>query len=178
MIPVKLSAAIFPTVLLLSACGNSEMDELKSWMEHEKKSARVVTPKISAPKVYVPVPYLGKDKTSPFDKAKLLEVLARLKAASSNGLEPDQNRPREVLESFPLDTLAMVGMIEKDKVKYALIRADKTIYQIKIGNYLGQNYGMVINITDNDIELKEIVQDAAGEWVERMSKLELQERTK
>ncbi len=166
------------SVILLSACGSSEMDELKSWMDAERKSAVVVVPKISAPKVYTPVPYMGKAEIAPFDTAKLTVVIARLRAASSNGLEPDQNRPKEALEAYPLDTLSLVGMIEKDKIKYGLIKADKTIYQIKLGNYLGQNFGMVVKITDSEVEIKEIVQDAAGEWVERMNKLELQESTK
>jgi len=178
MIPTNFKFLSLTILLLLTACGGAEMDELKTWMDAEKKSARVVTPKISPPKVYVPVPYAGKNEIAPFDRAKLLVVLARLKAASSNGLEPDLNRPKEVLESFPLDTMNMVGMIEKDKIKYALVKAEKTIYQVKLGNYLGQNYGMVVGITDSEVEIKEIVQDAAGEWVERMNKLELQESTK
>lgn len=164
-------------VLMLTACGADEMDELKGWMDAERKSAIVTVPKISPPKGYTPVAYLGKAEIAPFDPLKLTVVIARINA-SSNGLEPDQNRPKEALEAYPLDTLSLVGMIEKDKIKYGLIKADKTIYQIKLGNYIGQNFGMVVKITDSELEIKEIVQDAAGDWVERMNKLELQESNK
>jgi type IV pilus assembly protein PilP len=55
---------------------------------------------------------------------------------------------------------------------------DKSIFQAKVGNYIGQNFGMIIKITDTEVQLKEIVRDASGEWVERQSKLELQESKK
>ncbi|MDO9191372.1 MAG: pilus assembly protein PilP, partial [Undibacterium sp.] len=104
--------------------------------------------------------------------------LARMKAESNNGLRPDMERRREVLEAFPLDTLKMVGVIEKANVRQALVQVDKTIYQAKLGNYVGQNFGVITKITDAEIEIKEIVQDAAGEWTERKATLELLEAKK
>ena len=101
--------------------------------------------------------------------------MARLKAESSNGLKPNLERRREALEEFPLDTLKMVGLIEDRRSKNALIQVDKTVYQARVGNYLGQNFGMITKITETEVEMKEVVQDAAGEWVERTAKLELQE---
>ncbi|MBC3920693.1 pilus assembly protein PilP [Undibacterium sp. CY18W] len=162
----------------LSACGDSEETEIRAWMEAERKEIKVVTPKLSEPKVYVPFSYEGKSSIDPFDPAKLLVVLARLKAESSNGLKPDMERRREALEAFPMDSLKMVGTIEKNKVVYALIQADKTVYQVKAGGYVGQNFGKITSIDDDAINIKEIVQDAAGDWVEREAKLELQETKK
>ncbi|MES2071346.1 MAG: pilus assembly protein PilP [Pseudomonadota bacterium] len=147
-------------------------------MDGVKKETRVVIPKISEPKVYVPVAYSGKNEMDPFNPSKLLIALARLRAESDNGLKPDMNRRREVLEAFPLDALKMVGIIEKPNMKNALIQVDKSIYQAKIGNYVGQNFGMITKITDTEVNIKEIVQDAAGDWTERLTKLELQEAKK
>jgi len=72
----------------------------------------------------------------------------------------------------------MVGLIEDKKLRNALIQVDKTVYQARVGNYLGQNFGMITKITETEVEIKEIVQDAAGEWVERTATLELQEAKK
>jgi len=164
--------------LSLSACGDSQETELRTWMDAEQKQAKAVIPKISPPKVYVPFAYGGKESIEPFNPAKLLVVLARLQAESSNGLKPNMDRPREALESFPMDSLKMVGTIEKNKMVYALVQVDKTVYQVKLGSYVGQNFGLITKISESEIEIKETVQDAAGDWTERQSKLELQEAKK
>ncbi|RYE76873.1 MAG: hypothetical protein EOO80_12045 [Oxalobacteraceae bacterium] len=69
----------------------------------------------------------------------------------------------------------MVGTLRKQGASFALLQAEHTVFQAKVGNYIGQNFGQITKISDSEVELKEIVQDAAGEWVERTAKLELQE---
>ncbi len=176
-IVIKPTLCLF-LALSLSACGDGQETELRAWMDAEQKQAKAIIPKLSPPKVYVPFAYGGKESIEPFDPAKLLAVLARLKAESSNGLKPNMDRPREALESFPMDSLKMVGTIEKNKMVYALVQVDKTVYQVKLGSYLGQNFGLITKISESDIEIKETVQDAAGDWTERQAKLELQEAKK
>ena len=91
-------------------------------------------------------------------------------------LSPDLVRRKEPLESYPLESLVMVGTLEKDKTVYALVRTpDKDVYQVRAGNYLGQNFGVVIGIGDADLKLKELVQDGSGDWTERSSTLQLQQ---
>lgn len=172
------SVILFPLVLVLTGCGDNGVAELQQWMDAVKKETRVVIAKVSEPKVYVPVPYSGKAQIDPFNPAKLLVVLARMKAESNNGLRPDMERRREVLEAFPLDSLKMVGVIEKSNIRNALIQGDKTVYQAKMGNYVGQNFGKITKITDTEIEITEIVQDATGDWTERKATLELLEAKK
>jgi type IV pilus assembly protein PilP len=173
------SSVLLLAVTSLSACGDSEETEIRAWMEAERKEIKAVIPKLSEPKVYVPFSYDAKGSTEPFDPAKLLVVLARLKAQSGNGVDaPDPNRRQDALESFPLDILKMVGTIEKNKVVYALVQADKTVYQVKAGTYIGQNVGQITKISENEIEIKEKVLDAAGDWTVRDAKLELQESKK
>ena len=169
---------LVPLVFLLAGCGDNGITELQQWMDTVKKESRVVIAKVSEPKVYVPVPYAGKNQIDPYNPAKLLVVLARIKAESNNGLRPDMERRKEVLEAFPLDSLKMVGVIEKSNSRSALIQADRTVYQAKIGNYAGLNFGKITKITDTELEITEIVQDATGDWTERKATLELLEAKK
>lgn len=80
------------------------------------------------------------------------------------------------MEAYPLDTMNMVGSLTRDKQRYALLRVDSLLYQVKAGDYLGQNFGRITKISETDITLREVVQDAAGEWIERTSTLQLQEK--
>lgn len=174
----KKTLTLGPLLFMLSGCGDNGIAELQQWMDTVKKESRVVIAKVSEPKVYVPVPYAGKSQIDPYNPAKLLIVLARMKAESNNGLRPDMERRKEVLEGYPLDSLKMVGVIEKSNNRNALIQADKTVYQAKIGNYAGTNFGKITKITDSEIEITEIVQDATGDWTERKATLELLEAKK
>ena len=172
---LKILMLLIPA-LLISACGDNGSGELTEWMATVKKETKQSIPKLTPPKVFVPVAYTGKDELDPFNAAKLLAVLARMKVSSNNG--PDMERRKEALEAFPLDSLKMVGTIEKSGLKQALIQADKTVFQAKVGGYIGQNFGLITGIADDGVEIKETVQDGAGEWVERKVKLELQESQK
>ena len=88
------------------------------------------------------------------------------------------NRRKEALEAYPLDTMAMVGSLQRAGQPVALVRVDNLLYQVKPGNYLGQNYGRVMKVTETEVVLREIVQDATGDWIERTATLQLQEKTK
>lgn len=166
------------SLLALVGCGDNGVTELKQWMESVRKDTHVIVAKVNEPKIYVPVAYSGKSELDPFNPAKLLVALARLKAESNNGLRPDMERRKEVLEAYPLDELRMVGVIERSTARHALIQMDKSVYQAKTGNYIGQNFGIITKITETNMEIKEIVQDAAGDWAERKVTLELQETKK
>lgn len=172
-----------PRTLLLSltvglaACGNDGEDELREWMGDVRRQTPVSVQKIPAPKTFSPFQYGGKDEVDPYSPAKLQVALAAQDSAKS-GLRPDLERRKEPLEAFPLDSVAMVGTLERPGTRFALLRADRNIFQVRAGNYVGQNYGKVTQITDSEVHLVEIVRDAAGEWVERSVKLELQEKEK
>ena len=92
-----------------------------------------------------------------------------------NGGAPDLNRRKEPLEAFPLEQLKMVGTLSMNNEMYAIVRADKTLYRVRKGNYMGQNFGLITDVTESEIKLKEIVQDSAGDWAERQSVLPLLE---
>jgi len=168
-------------IVLLSAlagCSGSDTQEIQLWMEETKKQTKVSIPKLSEPKKFTPFIYTAKDSVDPFSPAKLAAAFAKLQTKSTNALKPDLDRRREALETFPLDTVKMVGTMQKLGATYALLQVDKTVYNVRVGNYVGQNLGKIVSINDTAVELKEVVQDATGDWVERKAKLELQETKK
>lgn len=170
-------ARLLPLALLgaLQGCGDGGVQEVKQWMDEVRSQTPVKVQKISPPKTFTPFTYGARDQADPYSPAKLDVALAKINAKSSSPIKPDMERRREVLEAFPLDTVKMVGTLQKPGLSYALLQVDKSVYQVKVGNYVGQNFGIVTRITDTEVELKEVVRDAAGEWTERKAKLELQE---
>jgi len=172
---VMLSAILLS---VLTACGDGGIQEIKQWMDETRHETKVSIPKLVEPKKFTPFTYNGKDLIDPYSPVKLAAAFAKLQGNAKKGLEPDQNRRKDPLEAYPLDALKMVGTLEKPGLTYALLQVDQSVFQVKVGNYVGQNFGMITNITDSVVELKEIVQDATGEWVERKAQLELQETKK
>lgn len=167
------------SLLLSSAlfgCGDGGVQELSQWMKETRQQTRVSIKPLSEPKQFTPFVYDAKGREDPYSPNKLAIALA--KARKGGGIQPDLDRRREPLESYPLDTLHMVGTLAKPGLTYALLQSEKSVFQVRVGNYIGQNLGRVTRITDSAVELVETVQDASGEWVEREAKLELQETQK
>ena len=168
--------------LLLVACSSAEEDELRSWMAQERANAKPHITPLEEPKPFKPQAYLGSEGMDPFNPIKLIQVLRRESASQSNIstalLTPELSRRKEPLEAEPLDTMSMVGSLDKKGVPTALVKVGSLLYQVRVGNYLGQNYGKVTKITENAVQLREIVQDGGGDWIERTSTLELQEKSK
>lgn len=162
---------LVPVALVVVAGCSSEIDELKAFVrDSEKGLPRRVEP-LPAVKPFEPFAYEGFDLPDPFKPRKL----SAPKDSAIGGIAPDLNRRKEPLEAFPLEQLKMVGTLQQGKDMFALVRADKTLYRVKKGNYMGQNFGLITDVTEADIKLKEIVQDSAGDWAERQSVLPLLE---
>lgn len=174
---VKL-ALLSQLLLLLSACGDNGVGEVREWMNQVKRETQAKVKPIPEPKVFVPVSYESTGLIDPFDPVKLLAVFARLKAENDNGLRPDFDRPKEALEGFPLESMKMVGTFDNRKTLQGLVQVGKAIYPATVGSYVGQNFGKVISVSESRIDLVETVQDATGEWTERKASLELQEAKK
>lgn len=171
----KLNAAFMAVPLLLAGCGDSDVRDVRDWMAQVQKDTRPSIKPLAEPKDFIPYAYNGKDSVEPFSPNKLLAELARAAEGTNNPNRPDMNRPRELLENYPLDTMKMVGSMQKGGVVYALVQIDKSVYQVKSGMRLGQNFGLATRVNENAIDIREVVQDAGGDWVERKSRLELQE---
>jgi len=162
----------------LFGCASDEHQGLKQWMsDEEQKMVRHVDP-LPEIKPFPVVSYEAQDLLDPFKPAKI--VPEKNGTATGNGTKPDFDRPREPLEAYPLESLKVTGLLKQGKLTYALIKADKILYQAKIGNYLGQNFGMITDVKmhsdgGGEVLVRELVQDPAGDWVERTSTLLLQQ---
>lgn len=166
---------------LLAGCLSSKEDDVRNWMAEERNRTQPKVAPIPAPKQFKPEPYNNASALEPFSNQKLTQALKRdsSQVASNVALiAPELARRKEPLEAYPLDTMALVGSIIKSGQHVALLRVDNLLYQVRVGGYLGQNYGKVTKITETEVTLREIVQDAVGEWIERVATIQLQEGTK
>ena len=162
---------------LLAGCAGDQ-DELTQWMEQQKREVKPNVEPLSPPKRFIPQPYAALSAVEPFSTQKLTVALKQEARQPNSLLSTELNRRKEPLEAYPLDSMSMVGSVTKSGRPYALLRVDNLLYQVKAGDYLGQNFGKITKISETDVTLREIVQDAAGEWIERTSALQLQEKAR
>lgn len=165
------------TAALLAGCAGSNEAELRQWMAEVRQSMRPVIQPVPEPKEFTPFSYESQGVVDPFDAQKVVMAVARQQQvrATASSIRPDLERRRETLEGFSLDQIKMVGAMRRSNVNVALLETGGATHMVRVGNYVGQNFGLVTRISEAEVQIKEIVQDAAGEWVERPAKLELQE---
>ena len=177
---IRFIPAVFAASVLaasLSGC-SGEQDELAQWMEQQRREEKPSVPPLSPPKKFDPQPYSALSGVEPFSQQKLTVALKQEARQPNSMLAAEINRRKEPLEAYPLDSMGMVGSVVKQGQQYALLKVDKLLYQVKVGDYIGQNYGKISKITETEVSLREIVQDAAGEWTERQGSLQLQEKSR
>jgi type IV pilus assembly protein PilP len=165
-------------IVLLAGCGESLGDLRQFVQEVRAKPPGRIEP-IPEFQPYRNFEYTSNDLRDPFKLVDFRrpELNPEDLGSTATGLRPDIDRVKEPLEDFPLDTLRLKGTIDdKDGVKWALIFApDNTIHRVIEGNYMGQNHGRIISVTDQTIELTEIVPDGLGNYIERSSAVTLVE---
>jgi type IV pilus assembly protein PilP len=170
-------AALPAALFIVSGCSGDEQ-ELGQWMEQQKREVKPSVQPLSPPKKFIPQSYTSLTGVEPFSTQKLTVALKQEARQPNSILAAEINRRKEPLEAYPLDSMRMVGSVTRNGQPYALLRVDNLLYQVKQGDYLGQNYGKITKISETDVALREIVQDAAGEWIERPSALQLQEKAR
>lgn len=181
MMRAGLGGWVVLVLLGLTACGAAPEDELQQWMAQQRQQSRARIKPIAAPKPFKPESYVVANPQDPFSPGKLTVVLQRErdKAQGSDALiAPELKRRKEPLEEMPLDALTLVGTMVREGQPVALVRAGNQLHTVRVGQHLGQNYGRVLRITEAELALRELVQDAAGDWVERSAGLQLQQRSK
>lgn len=169
------------SLFALGACSGSDQDELQQWMTEQRNQTKPRITPIPEPKKFLPQEYVVDVGAEPFSGQRLTQALRQASTtATSNAalVAPELSRRKEPLESHPLDAINMVGSFNKRGQLVAIVKVDNLLYQIKPGNYLGPNYGRVTKVSETEVVLREIVQDAAGEWIERVATLQLQERSR
>lgn len=154
-------------------CSDSDNRDLQKFVADVK--ARPKSPIDPLPEIKTVEPFIfsAENLRNPFEPT---ERIQETEAKVENGIRPDTARPREELESYELDSLRMVGTVDQSQTLWGLIRAaDGTIHRVRVGNHLGRNFGQIIRIKEDQIELLEIVPDSPGTWRERKASLDLAE---
>jgi type IV pilus assembly protein PilP len=155
--------------LAVAGCGGESHQDLRAWMAEQGKGVRGRLDPVPQMKPFEPFAYNAFDLPDPFKPRKIEP------AKGASKLAPDLARRREPLEAFPLESLSMVGTLARNKAVFGLVRTpEKDIYQVRPGNYVGQDFGVIVAIGDSEIKVKELVQDGGGDWTERTSTLQLQ----
>ena len=174
----------------LSGCRSDEQAELKTWMQNERAKTPATIKPIPKPLPFSAAEYLESGDEHPFNSDKLREAMIKVRSNSNNKqFEPDLSRKREVLESFPIDTIRMLGVMMsagksaskgaagssdfKDTQPVAQVMAGQQLHNVRVGQYIGTDFGRVTAVTETAIVLSERVQDSAGIWAERNSKIPL-----
>jgi type IV pilus assembly protein PilP len=165
-------AAVLALIVLSVAGCESDRGELRTWMDETRRTTPLIKEKLSEPKSFEPFRYPSSGETDPFNVAKLR--VGSVDVRGGSGLRPDLTRRREPLEAYPLDNLKMVGNLTQKGSTVALLQADAVLFQVRVGNYIGQNFGRVLRVSEDEVAVREIVQDAAGDWIERDTALRLQ----
>ena len=158
--------------LLLGACGGEEQSELRQELAAMTKDLRGRVDPLPQVKSFEPVPYKGESMVDPFVPGRI--VVTQASAGGGGGVQPDLNRPKEPLEAFPMESIQMVGTLAQNQDMYALVRAGASLFRVKKGNYMGPNFGVITGIDESQINVKEVVQDSGGDWVERSTSLQMQ----
>lgn len=166
---MKWRSMLAASVLLVGCSGDQE--NLKAWMDEQARGMKGFVKPLPELKQFPVVAYSAGSAVEPFSAARI-----EPERKGGGGLRPDMDRRKEPLEAYPLESLTMVGILVQDKEVHALIRADKSLYRVKVGNYLGQDFGVITDIDEAEIKLTELVEDTDGDWVKRDRSLLLQEQ--
>ncbi len=160
---------------MLTACGSDDLDEVREFVKNahaDKKPKVEPLPEIKTQESFAYNPANLPDPFAAFN----LKPVGAAKAGGTGVGGPDPNRRKEPLEDYPLDSLKMVGTITRGKLAFAIIQApDGTVQKVKTGEHIGQNSGLVTKVTEEKVDLIELIQGPLGDWVEREANLTLLE---
>jgi type IV pilus assembly protein PilP len=171
---MRTSILIAVAGLVVAACGGEQHQDLRAWVKEQDNMPRPRIDPLPEVKAFEAFTYAA-DQDGLIDPFKPRKI-ERPNQASGGKLQPDMKRAREPLEAYPIENLKMVGTIAQKKQVFALIKTpDSNLFRVKQGNYLGQNFGLITEINEAAVKLKEIVQDGTGDWAERESTLQLQD---
>lgn len=159
--------------LLMPACQQQGSDDLQRWMAEIRRQHHAKPINLPQASQTLEFRYQAGERADPFELSKLSTLDP---AALANIPQPDLRRPREPLETFPLDSLRLIGNLRRGKEVVALIQADKLIYSVRVGAHLGQDLGKVVAISDKTVDVDEWVAEGSGRWVRRQTQLVLQEK--
>lgn len=156
----------------LVGCGSDGLDDLREFVQNAHADSKPKVEPVPEIKPYEAYPYSATNLTDPFASTNLKP----LATPTAQGPRPDIQRRREALEEYPLDALKMVGTLARERQRWAIIMApDGTVHRAHVGSFMGQNFGKVVKIADEKIELVELIPSPVGDWIEREASIALAE---
>lgn len=165
---------------MLVSCAGGDHEDLRQWMADNTKDLRGSIPKLPEVRPYQPVPYEAEGLLDPFKSAKIEpDSKQKLGGGKAGSFQPDfeaRELRNSLLEKYPLESLKMIGYLYINNRAVAAIQAEQNVRQVKVGDYIGLDFGIVTEITEKEVTLRELVQDSAGDWSERTSSLLLQSK--
>ena len=137
--------------VMLASCGGEQYSDLRQFVKDSDNLPRGRIPPLPDVKPYEPFSYNAYDLVDPFKPRKIEPP----KTAAGGGIQPDLTRRKEPLEAYPIENLRMVGTLQQGKTNFALVKSpDNNLFRVKTGNYLGQNFGLITEISESSIKLK------------------------
>lgn len=178
MIKMALRLCILGMLTVLSGCVGGDMSDLDDYMQQVRQKPAPPIEPVPPFAQYEAFSYAAAGLRSPFEKpqALVVENFADGKNGPSTIVKPDNTRPKEFLEQFNLSSIVMVGTVDKDGTKWGLVDdGTGSIHRVRVGEYMGRNYGKIYYIDSSRIDIKEIVPNGPEGWLERPKTLQLQE---
>jgi type IV pilus assembly protein PilP len=168
--------------LLLAACAGSDISDLQAWVEETKGKPGGRIEPLPEIKPYEAYTYKGskddaRNPFEPFYAVRERDTSGVQTTGLSKEIEKEiRDRNREELEQYELDSLRMVGTMENQDEQWGIVLdPGGVVHRVRVGNYLGKNIGKIVNIFEDKIELREIVQNSQGRWEERQAAMALSE---
>lgn len=163
-------------LMLLAGCGASaDFDDLRAYMDEVRAKPKGSIEPLPAFLPYEPFTYSAASLRHPFQPPMKIDLAQRQKG--SKDIKPDETRVKQFLEQFNIENFVMVGTLTNEAGKYALIKGGDGVHRVKIGDYLGRNHGRIVDISEAEVDVLEIVPDGEGGWLERPRSLTLKERS-
>lgn len=173
MIKNKIKFLLIPLAVSLVGCSEGNISDLKTWMAQEETKLKGKIPQLPPAKSFEPKDFIA--KSDPF----VIKAPISLVEFEKNLLAPDENRKKEPLENYSLDSIKMTGFMTKDNINYALLKtSNNLIHYVKVGNYMGKNYGKIVKLTESNIILDERLLDTNGVWKQKEIEILLEEGLK
>jgi len=158
--------------LALASCSGEQHSDLRQFVKDSDSMPRGRIPPLPEVKPYEPFEYAAFDLIDPFVPRKIEPP----KFAKADPRQPDPNRRKGPLEAFPLENLKMVGTLSQKREVFALIKTpDNNLYRVRAGDFMGQNFGRITDISESAVKLKELIQDSGNDWKEEERLLLLQD---
>lgn len=166
-----LSRAVFLALLALVASGCSKgTGDLDARIAEIKARKGAPLEPLPVMRTFETFEYAAQDMRDPFAPS----IDNEAEATAMQGPRPDMNRPKDPLESFPLDALDMVGTLGLGSDVTGLIKdPDGVVHQVRPENYMGQNFGRITAIQEDHIDLVELIPNGVGGWIERQASIAL-----